>query len=89
MFIVLKSRFEKNIDRHQGLDWADARARLESHPEKLWSLNEMERTGGEPDVAGLDMETDGLIFYDHEALEARKANKRDGYGCCHAYRDFN
>ncbi|MBN2603585.1 MAG: DUF4256 domain-containing protein, partial [Candidatus Thermoplasmatota archaeon] len=49
---TLKVRFEKNMNRHEGLDWAAVRARLEAHPEKLWTLNEMETTGGEPDVVG-------------------------------------
>jgi len=87
---TLKARFEKNMSRHQGLGWADVRARLEADPEKLWSLNEMERTGGEPDVVGHDAKTGEYIFYDcsaespkgrrslcydREALEARKENK--------------
>lgn len=87
---TLKGRFEKNMSRHQGLEWTKIRARLEASGEKLWSLNEMERTGGEPDVVGHDAKTGEYIFYDcsaespegrrnvcydHEALEARKANK--------------
>ena len=87
---TLKSRFEKNMSRHQGLEWTKIRARLEASGEKLWSLNEMERTGGEPDVVGHDAKTGEYIFYDcsaespegrrnvcydREALEARKANK--------------
>jgi hypothetical protein len=87
---TLKSRFEKNMSRHQGLEWTKIRARLEASSEKLWSLNEMERTGGEPDVVGHDAKTGEYIFYDcsaespegrrnvcydREALEARKANK--------------
>jgi len=86
----LKSRFEKNMNRHKGLEWAKVQAKLEADPEKLWSLNEMERTGGEPDVAGVDKKTGEYIFYDcstespkgrrsvcydSEALEARKENK--------------
>jgi hypothetical protein len=86
----LKARFEKNMKRHTGLDWATVRVKLESHPEKLWSLGEMERTGGEPDVVGFDTESGKYIFYDcsaespkerrsvcydREALEARKAHK--------------
>jgi len=87
---TLKSRFEKNMVRHPGLTWDDVQARLEANREKLWSLNEMERTGGEPDVVGHD-ETTGEIFfydcsaespsgrgnlcYDREALESRKENK--------------
>lgn len=61
---VLKARFEKNMDRHKGHDWAKIQARLEANTEKLWSLNEMERTGGEPDVVGLDEKTGEYIFYD-------------------------
>ncbi|HWZ45217.1 MAG TPA: DUF4256 domain-containing protein [Candidatus Saccharimonadales bacterium] len=87
---ILKARFEKNMDRHQGLAWAKVQARLEANPERLWSLNEMERTGGEPDVVGHDKETDEYIFYDcsaespkgrrsfcydREALESRKEHK--------------
>jgi hypothetical protein len=87
---VLKARFEKNMNRHEGLEWANVQAKLEAHTEKLWSLNEMERTGGEPDVAGYDKKTGEYIFYDcsaespagrrnvcydREALESRKAHK--------------
>lgn len=87
---VLKARFEKNRNRHQGIEWANVLARLEANPEKLWSLDEMEISGGEPDVVGYDAKTDEYIFYDcaaespkgrrsvcydHEALEARKENK--------------
>jgi len=87
---TLKARFEKNMNRHEGLDWAKVQARLEAHTGKLWSLNEMERTGGEPDVVGHDKETGEYIFfdcsaesptgrrslcYDREALESRKAHK--------------
>jgi hypothetical protein len=87
---TLKDRFEKNMQRHAGLEWTQVQARLEAHPEKLWALNEMESTGGEPDVVGLDPETGETIFYDcsaesppgrrnvcydHQALEARKENK--------------
>jgi hypothetical protein len=87
---ALKARFEKNVNRHKGLDWASVQAKLESNPEKLWSLNEMERTGGEPDVAGHDKKTNEYIFYDcsaespkgrrslcydREALEGRKEHK--------------
>jgi hypothetical protein len=63
---ALKARFEKNTNRHKGLEWAEVKARLESPAggEKLWSLNEMERTGGEPDVTGLDKKTGEYIFYD-------------------------
>src|ERR1700737_2100490 len=87
---VLKARFEKNMDRHRGLEWAQVQAKLEANAEKLWSLNEMERTGGEPDVVGHDKKTGEYIFYDcseqspegrrrvcydREALESRKEHK--------------
>lgn len=87
---ALKTRFEKNIQRHEGIEWAEVQAKLEANPEKLWSLNEMERTGGEPDVVGHDKETGEYIFYDcsaespkgrrsvcydREALESRKQHK--------------
>jgi hypothetical protein len=87
---VLKTRFEKNMNRHKGLEWAKVQAKLEDNTEKLWSLNEMERTGGEPDVVGHDKKTDECIFYDcsaespkgrrnvcydHEGQEARKSFK--------------
>ena len=87
---ALKARFEKNMDRHKGLEWANVQAKLEAKSEKLWSLSEMERTGGEPDVVGYDKKTDEYIFYDcsaespkgrrsvcydREALEARKEHK--------------
>src|SRR5687767_9003017 len=87
---TLKTRFEKNMNRHKGLDWAKVHARLETNSEKLWSLNEMEVSGGEPDVVDHDKKTGEYIFYDcsvespkgrrsicydHEALEARKENK--------------
>ena len=90
---ALKARFEKNMSRHKGLEWADAQARLEANPEKLWSLNEMEKTGGEPDVVGQDKKTGEYIFYDcseespkgrrslcydREALDSRKENKPKG-----------
>ena len=91
----LKARFEKNMNRHKGLEWAKVLTKLEANPdsyrdEKLWSLNEMERTGGEPDVVGYDKKTDEYIFYDcsaespkdrrslcydREGLESRKENK--------------
>lgn len=60
----LKTRFEQNINRHKGLEWADVLAKLEDSPDKLWSLSEMERTGGEPDVVGFDKKTAEFIFYD-------------------------
>lgn len=87
---TLKARFEKNRNHHIGLEWANVRAKLEADSEKLWSLNEMERTGGEPDVVGHNKETGEYIFYDcsaespkgrrsicydREALESRKEFK--------------
>jgi len=87
---TLKTRFEKNMNRHKGLDWAKVQAKLEANPEKLYSLNEMEITGGEPDIVGHDKKTGEYIFYDcsaespkerrslcydHEALEKRKEHK--------------
>jgi hypothetical protein len=89
---VLKSRFEKNKDRHKGINWADVQAKLESAPQgaKLWSLSQMEDTGGEPDVVAFDKKTDEYIFYDcaaespkgrrsicydQQALESRKEHK--------------
>jgi len=87
---ALKARFEKNMKRHKGLAWAEVEAKLEANPQKLWSLNEMERTGGEPDVVGHDNKTSEFIFYDcaaespkgrrslcydREALDSRKENK--------------
>jgi hypothetical protein len=64
---VLKARFEKNRNRHKGLEWAKVQAKLEANPEKLWSLHEMERTGGEPDVVAQDEKTGEYIFYDCSA----------------------
>ena len=77
---VLKARFEKNRNRHQDLKWAEVQAKLEAHPEKLWSLNEMERTGGEPDVAGHDKITGDYIFYDcsPESPKGRRSICYDG-----------
>lgn len=87
---TLKTRFEKNMNRHKGLEWAKVQAKLEASPEKLCSLHEMESTGGEPDVVGYDKKTGEFIFYDcsaespkgrrsvcydGEALEARKEHK--------------
>jgi uncharacterized protein DUF4256 len=87
---TLKARFENNMNRHQGLNWAKVQTKLETNPEKLWSLNEMERTGGEPDVIGYDKKTGEYIYcdcsaespqgrrnvcYDREALESRKEAK--------------
>ena len=67
LFGVLKARFEKNMKRHMGLEWSKVQARLEASPEKLWSLNEMERTGGEPDVVGYAEKTGEFFFYDCSA----------------------
>src|SRR5689334_35501 len=64
---TLKTRFEKNMDRHESLEWAKVKAKLEAKAEKLWSLNEMERTGGEPDVVGQDKRTGEFIFFDCSA----------------------
>jgi hypothetical protein len=90
---TLKARFEQNMSRHKGLEWPEARAKLVANPEKLWSLNEMERTGGEPDVVAHDRKTGEYILYDcspespkgrrslcydREALESRKENKPKG-----------
>jgi hypothetical protein len=87
---ALKARFEKNIDRHRGVEWANVQAKLEANAEKLWSLNEMERTGGEADIMGHDKKTGEYIFYDcsaespkgrrsvcydREALESRKEHR--------------
>ncbi len=87
---ALKARFEKNMNRHKGLEWTKLQERLEANAEKLWSLNEMERTGGEPDVVGFDKKAGEYIFYDcsaetpkdrrsicydREALESRKEHK--------------
>jgi len=90
LLTALKARFEKNMKRHPGLEWTSVQARLEGNIEKLWSLNEMETSGGEPDVVGHDKKTGEFIFYDcsaespkgrrslcydREALESRKENK--------------
>ncbi len=87
---TLKARFEKNMNRHKELEWGSVQAKLETNTKKLWALNEMERTGGEPDVVGYNIEADEYIFYDcsaespigrrsvcydHEALESRKEHK--------------
>jgi hypothetical protein len=61
---ILKTRFEKHMERHQGIAWAKVLANLEAAPEKLWSLNEMEDTGGEPDVVGFDKKTGAFLFFD-------------------------
>jgi hypothetical protein len=67
LLTALKARFDKNMNRHKGLEWAKVRARLEANTEKLWSLNEMERTGGEPDVVGHDKKTGEYVFFDCSA----------------------
>ena len=87
---ILKDRFEKNINLHKGVEWANVQAKLEANTEKLWSLNEMERTGGEPDVVGQDKKSGEFVFmdcsaqspngrvsfcYDREALDSRKEHK--------------
>jgi hypothetical protein len=87
---ILKARFEKNMNRHKSIEWSKVESRLEANPEKLWSLNEMEKTGGEPDVIGVNKKSGEYIFcdcvaespkgrrsicYDHEALESRKEHK--------------
>jgi len=87
---ALKSRFEKNMNRHKGLEWANIQAKLEANAEKLWSLSEMERTGGEPDAVGHDKTTGEYVFYDcsaespkgrtsvcydREGLDSRKEHK--------------
>jgi hypothetical protein len=87
---TLKTRFEKNMNRHLGLEWASVQAKLEAHPDKLWSLHEMERTGGEPDVVEYDATIGEYVFYDcsaespkgrrsvcydRDALESRKEHK--------------
>jgi hypothetical protein len=90
---LLKTRFEKNTKRHKGIEWPKVQAKLEAHPEKLWSLEEMESTGGEPDVVGFDKKTGEYIFfdcsaespkerrslcYDRAALNSRKEHKPKG-----------
>lgn len=90
LLTTLENRFEKNMNRHPRMRWADVKARLEASPEKLWSLNEMEKTGGEPDVVGRDDKTGEYLFfdcspespkgraavcYDREGLESRKEHK--------------
>jgi len=90
LLAALQARFEKNMARHRGFEWAKVKARLEAHPEKLWSLHEMEKTGGEPDVVGQNKKNGEYIFfdcseqtpsgrvslcYDDEALESRKEHK--------------
>lgn len=90
LITILEKRFVKNIERHADLQWEDVQIKLNENPTKLWSLNEMEETDGEPDVIGYDENTNEFLFcdcaaespkarrsvcYDHEALEARKENK--------------
>ena len=90
MLETLKARFDEHVNRHAGLEWSTVQARLESNSARLWSLNEMEQSGGEPDVVGVDTTTGEIIFvdcaaqspkgrrsvcYDREALEARKEHK--------------
>jgi hypothetical protein len=90
LLLILKGRFEKNMKRHKGIEWAKVESKLQASPEKLWSLSEMEMTGGEPDVVGHDKKTGEFIFYDcaaetpkgrrsvcydTEALESRKEHK--------------
>lgn len=90
LLAVLKDRFSKNMNRHKNIEWSEVESRLETAGEKLWSLNEMERTGGEPDVVGFDKKTNEFIFYDcsaespkgrrslcydREALDSRKSFK--------------
>src|SRR5262247_437697 len=79
---ALKARFEKNMNRHKGLEWGKVQAKLEANTEKLWSLNEMERTGGEPDVVGHDKKTGDYIFYDcsAESPKGRRSVCYDGEG---------
>jgi len=93
LFEILQTRFEKNMNRHQGLAWAAIALRLQANDKKLWSLHEMELTGGEPDVVGQDAKTGGYVFYDcsaespkgrrslcydRAALDSRKENKPKG-----------
>lgn len=93
LFKILKSRFEKNMNRHKDISWADVQVKMEANTEKLWPLNEMEQTGGEPDVIGYDKKTGEYIFadcsaespkgrrslcYDGDALASRKEHKPEG-----------
>ena len=93
LFDILKKRFEQHMQRHPDIKWEDVQQRLESNPDKAWSLNEMEESGGEPDVIGHDAETGEYIFcdcspesptgrrslcYDEAALQSRKQNKPNG-----------
>lgn len=90
LIAMLKHRFEKNLNRHENIKWEDVQRKLQLNPEKLWSLNEMERTGGEPDVVGYDKKTNEYLFfdccaespkgrrslcYDRDALHSRKEHK--------------
>lgn len=90
LLVIFKTRFEKNMNRHKDINWNIVEAKLQSHPEKLYSLNEMEKTGGEPDIVGYDTKTGEYIFYDcspesptgrrslcydRDALESRKEHK--------------
>jgi hypothetical protein len=90
LLTILKNRFTKNSNRHKDLDWGAIQSKLEANPKKLWSLNEMEKTGGEPDVIGFDQSTNEYLFcdcstetpkerrsycYDREALDSRKEHK--------------
>ena len=90
LLATLQTRFERKMNRHEGLEWSDLEEKLKAEPEKLWSLNEMERTGGEPDVIVIDQNTGEYAFfycsaespagrrnlcYDHKAWESRKENK--------------
>jgi hypothetical protein len=93
LLTVLKERFEKNMNRHKGISWTEVENKLAAHPDKLWSLNEMEQTGGEPDVVGIDADTGAYVFmdcaaesprgrrslcYDQAARDARKEHKPSG-----------
>jgi hypothetical protein len=93
LLTVLKERFEKNMNRHKGISWTEVENKLAAHPDKLWSLNEMEQTGGEPDVVGIDADTGAYVFmdcaaesprgrrslcYDQAARDARKEHKPFG-----------
>ncbi|MFA7445860.1 MAG: DUF4256 domain-containing protein [Flavobacteriaceae bacterium] len=100
LLTILQSRFEKNTHRHKGIQWADVQIRLEANPAKLWSLDQMEETGGEPDVIAYDKKTDSYIFcdcsaespkgrrslcYDTTALESRKEHKPKNSALAMAY----
>lgn len=90
LLAIIKTRFENNMNRHEGMKWAEVQVKLEANPGKIWTLSEMEKTGGEPDVADFDKNTGEYIFYDcskespegrrnvcydHEALKSRKEHK--------------